>query len=706
MANPWEEYQGQKQESGPWDEYKKSPEAVVSAGQSIKSGIDQLPRQLGLTVRAGVESVGDALTPFVEPFRFLTNQTLGRLTGVTAATPSQMASGVAGVVGLPEPATPTERVANQTARTVGSAATMAGAASKAAQVTDGVTRAVMANMAANPAKQLVSAAGAGSAGGAVKEAGGGPWEQFGASVLGGLAGYGGASAVEGMANGAKTLYNQAKNYFMSPQEMDTQITAVLNRAGVDYSQIPERVRQAIRGDVGDYLKQGKNLSPEELSRLVAFKTAGLTPTRGMITQDPVQITKEQNLAKIAANSNDQSLSSLPVIQNKNNAQLITNLNQAGASRGNLDAAGQRVVGDIQARDAAWGSRVKSLYDQAKGLPGGNVPLDTADLVQNMYRELAASGKSAFLPAEIEKVLQQLQTGTAVINGKQVPVNFDVQGLDNLMSTIATAQRSTKDGNVSMALSAIRKAIDGTDIKPKTQAFGGSQVSTPGQAATMQAVDGQPQTFMDALNKARAEAKARFTWAENGDPVVAALGGARDDNFIKKFVIGGSPTDVQHIVANSSQEQVKNAVLSYLKSKALSGASDETGKFSQAAFNRAMNDFGDRKLALLFSPEEIAYLKANGRAAALMMSQPVGSAVNNSNSGALMVGKGYDLLKSLAAKLPMGESFITKPLNNVEISLNQRRAANYVPGLLATQQKSEQPSMFLPALAASGGLLSQ
>jgi hypothetical protein len=40
----------------------------------------------------------------------------------------------------------------------------------------------------------------------------------------------------------------------------------------------------------------------------------------------------------------------------------------------------------------------------------------------------------------------------------------------------------------------------------------------------------------------------------------------------------------------------------------------------------------------------------------MQSQPAGSAVNNSNSGALVIGRGLDMLEAAAEKLPLvGES---------------------------------------------------
>ncbi|CAB3928918.1 hypothetical protein LMG3412_06522 [Achromobacter deleyi] len=133
-----------------------------------------------------------------------------------------------------------------------------------------------------------------------------------------------------------------------------------------------------------------------------------------------------------------------------------------------------------------------------------------------------------------------------------------------------------------------------------------------------------------------------------------------------------------------------------------------GKFSSAAYNKALNAIGNRKLGQFFSPAEIEQLRAVGRVGSYMQAQPVGSAVNNSNSGALLAGRGYELLKGVMGKIPFGESALLTPLRNIEISLRQRGAQNLLPGLLAEEMKrqgSVSAPFLLPGASAAGGLLS-
>jgi len=155
-----------------------------------------------------------------------------------------------------------------------------------------------------------------------------------------------------------------------------------------------------------------------------------------------------------------------------------------------------------------------------------------------------------------------------------------------------------------------------------------------------------QESINAFNEARNAARQRFGWQESARPIEAALNGAQPDKFVANFVIRGSVADASAVARNAPTEEVKNAILAHLKEKSLGGAADEVGKFSQSAYNKALNQIGDRKLALFFTPEEVNQLRTVGRVASYMQNQPVGSAVNNSNSGALLLGKGLDVLNSI------------------------------------------------------------
>ena len=76
-------------------------------------------------------------------------------------------------------------------------------------------------------------------------------------------------------------------------------------------------------------------------------------------------------------------------------------------------------------------------------------------------------------------------------------------------------------------------------------------------------------------------------------------------------------------------------------------------------------------------------------------------MNNSNSGALLLGKGIDVLNQIPVLGPLAGP----ALQNINVSLQQRAAQNVLPGLLAAQPRQPMTSGLLaPAAAFSGGLL--
>ena len=647
------------------------PQPVQEAGQSINRGLSDIPRQVGLTARYALEGPAQAAQIVTEPIAGLM-----RWSGIPTRPLGEIASGAADAMGLPKPQTAQERVVGDATRLLAGTGGMLGASRAMAQL-PGMVGTVGAGMAANPTAQLTSATGAGVMGGLSREGGGNEMQQAGAALIGGVAGGLVPGAAGSAVNAGKRLLNR-----LTPQQMDVQISQVLQRAGMDYSQVPERARQSLRAQMQDALRAGQELDPAAVRRLAEFQTIGATPTRGMVTQDPVRITQEMNLAKMGANAGDDGLQGLARVQNQNNTRLINVMNEAGANRGDPFAAGQRVIGAIQAQDEALAGRVSHLYQQARDTSGRSAALDGAAFTRTANQMLDEGLLGGALPPDVANHLNRIAKG-------EVP--FTVDYAEQLKTRIAALQRATNDGSARMALGTVRRALDETplsSIAPNDTA-GGVVAPALGRES------------IDAFNQARQAARQRFGWQESARPIEAALNGAQPDDFVQKFVIRGTVADASALAQNAPTAEVKNAILAHLKDKALGGSADEVGKFSQSAYNKALNQIGDRKLSLFFSPEELQQVRMLGRVASYMQNQPVGSAVNNSNSGALLLGKGIDVLNQIPVLGPLAGP----ALQNINVSLQQRAAQNVLPGLLAAQPRPPMTSGLLaPAAAFSGGLL--
>lgn len=729
-------------DDAPKGRYEVLDDPAVTAGKVINSGVGGIPRQIGLTARYGIEGLANASQVFTEPIRHAliglgdasrdAQQSSGGMlvsngrnlsdliTGKTQAQQPLLPIG-AGVsslldsAGLPTPQTPTERVVGDASRLVAGAGGAAGAAGKLAQmvatpVSNFIAQqapnmlswgqSVLRGLSANLPSQIGAATGAGLAGGASREAGGSAMTQAGASLIGGVTGGLAPGSVQSVLNAGRRLFTPS----LSPQQLDVQLSTVLGRAGTDYSLLPANVQNSLRNQLKDSLQAGKELDPAAVSRLADFTRVGATPTRGMVSQNPVQITREQNLAKMAANSADGELHGLPMMQNQNNATLIRNLNNAGGGTETLPIAAGRLVQDrIQGTNRALGSVEQGAWDFAKGTPGYTAPISNAPL-HAAFKSVDDEALLGFLPKQTTDYMAAFQSGTQP---------FTPQQYKNLRSMLSGSLAA--GGNEAAAARAAIRGLESVPMRPNTNMGGidfGGLPSSPQMAAAMRSADAQAPNSIAAVDRARQATAAKYAYQESSPLVRAALSDARTadpEKIAQSFILNGTINDARSVareVGPQGIETIRNTLATYIKKQALSNASDETGKVSQSALNAVLRKIGDEKLGLFFSPEEVAGLRATGRVASLIQSQPIGSAVNNSNSGALMLGRGMDALNAVAGKIPFGKAAVIDPLRNINISISQRQAQNVVPGLLApVESRPLAPSLLLPGLAAGGGLLS-
>ena len=656
------------------------------AGKSLNRGVSDIPRQFGLTARYALEGPAQAAQIVTEPIAGLM-----RWAGIPTRPLGEIASGAADAMGLPKPQTAQERVVGDATRLLAGTGGVLGASRAMAQL-PGMVGTVGAGMAANPTAQLTSATGAGVMGGLSREGGGNEMQQAGAALIGGVAGGMVPGAANAAVNAGKRLFNR-----LTPQQMDVQISQVLQRAGMDYSQVPERARQSLRAQMQDALRAGQELDPAAVRRLAEFQTIGATPTRGMVTQDPVRITQEMNLAKMGATSTDGGLQGLARVQNQNNARLIDVMNEAGAGRGDPLAAGERVAATVLGRQADLRGAEEAAWNAARSSPGYKQPI-SSKVISDINQTLGDEGLMPFMNPTISRYMEAFQTGQP----------FTPQDYRNLQSMLS--REIFKGGNEGAAAKAAARVLASADVLPITNPRGidfGNSVITGDMAQRLRAMDAAPEAAISAVNQARGATRAAYAYEDSNALVRSVLSesGASDPARIaQKFIVGGTPREAQMLAQEVGPQGIpviRDALLAHLKDKALGGSADEVGKFSQSAYNKALNQIGDRKLSLFFSPEELNQLRTVGRVASYMQNQPVGSAVNNSNSGALLLGKGIDLLN----KLPGGQTFLGQPLQNINVSIQQRAAQNVLPGLLATQPRQPMASGLLaPAAAFSGGLL--
>lgn len=642
-------------------------------GQQLNETIADAPRTIGRGARAVVEGLGNT-------FDFLTSPIRGGVNSVLAKSqeqlnrysddkraPFQFQTGVgpalADAVGLPKPLNADERIADTAISTIAGGAVPVGLGAQLAQRGSGAVQGVGRMLAASPELQALSAGSAGAAGQYTKETGGNDVSQFVAALGAGIAAPAAVSGVSTAVRGAAA--RSAASRAPATATVDVTINNALQDTGATLADLPADIARGIRSDVAEALKTGDGLNPDAVRRLVDYRMTGLTPTRARLTQDPAEITRQANLAKLGANSSDPAAQQLAQVQNQNNRALTTGLNELGANAAGDQVSGaRRIMAALQDRDAQAQGIIGRYYNEARNTAGRSAQLDPSAFTIAANDALDQALLGGALPADIRTLLNNTATG-------KMPLTVDVA--EQFKTRLAEAGRDAMargDRSTAKAVGLVRSALEDAPLQP-------------GQEIGQQAID--------AFGAGRLANRNYMQMVENTPALKAIRDGVAPDKFVQDYIIGsGSKAGVMDVAALKSAVRnspdalaaIREQILGSLKQKALSGAADETGNFSQSAYKKALDSIGDRKLALFFSKQDISQLKALGRVAAYEQFQPAGSAVNNSNTAGA-VGNLIERLgaSSLLGKIPFGRAAIGEPLQNISLSMQAGRALNAPQSLL-------------------------
>lgn len=644
-------------------------------GQKLNENIADIPRQIGLTARVGIQGLGNAVGLLSDPIA----GTLNAATGSKFLTAGALAERLANSAGLPQPANATERVVGDVAGMMATAGPIAKGSQLLSGTVKGMGNKALAAMGANPGMQVASAASAGGAGGYVRETGGNDGAQFAAALAGGVAAPFAMNKGQQLASaGNRLVQRMTTPQVAQPQQIDTQINQALQPSGLTLDQLPMNIQNGIRADVQQALRADGVLSPDALRRLADYRLAGATPTAGTLTLDPATVSQQKNLAKIGINSKDEAAQQLGRVENENNRLLIGGLNDLGANTPlSARAGGQRVMDALAERNERAQSLINERYARARASDGRSAALDPSAFTNRANDLLDNAMVGGNLPSDVRNLLNRAARG-------EMPLTVDVA--EQFKTRIGALQRASTEPAQRMALGLVRQALDDTPL-----------------------LDGQGQQAINAFNRARRLNAAWMRVVEETPALQAVRDGIEPDKFVQQFIVGnGSKTNVADLQAlrrsvQSSPEAmaaVREQIAAYLKGKALGGAADEVGNFSQSAFNKALNAIGDEKLAMFFTREQANQLRAIGRVASYEQFQPKGAAVNNSNTAGTAAAALLDRIGNspLLQKIPFGNA-LAQPAQNISIGIGAQRAMSVPNALIAPRiapQRSPNRLMLSPA----------
>lgn len=673
----------------------KSIDMPEGAGQKLNGAIADIPRQLGLTARYGLEGVGGTLDMLASPIRYGLNKALPESMQIAGNT----GASIADKLGLPTAQTKVEKVAEEATKMMaGGGALLKGA--QLASNAPGMVGKVGGLLAENPAAQLEANAGAGTAGGYVKETGGNPLAQFAASVAGGIAAPISVAAVKGIPGAAKSAVEYLAPGLAKPQNLDAldvTISKLIEPSGITLGDLNASVRNQLREDVAKAMKSGGQLDYAALRRLADYRMVGATPTRATISLDPADITRQKNAAKFGINSADPKLQQLGQIENANNRAIIEKLNSIENPQGDSISSAYKVMDRLNALNSAKKAEIDAAYEAARGTSGRYADIDPYAFTQRASDMLDEAMLGSVLPVDVRNKLNQFAAG-------ELPLNVNIA--EQFKTQLGNLARNSNDKSVQKALGMVRQALDDAPLMNAPKVNPGNLPVSPANVPPSPSVLGQES--IDAFNHARGLNRDWMNVVDKVPALQAVRDGVEPDNFVQDFIIGnGTKASVMDVAklktlikdSPEAMQAVRGQMISFLKSKALGSASDEFGNVSQSNLNKALQSIGERKLRLFFDQSELEGIKAAARVASYEQVQPRGSAVNNSNTAGTALATLFDKLANspLVGKIPLAPQMA----GNISASIAARRALNAPSGAVMPQQKSTVAPYLLPSFSALG-----
>lgn len=426
--------------------------------------------------------------------------------------------------------------------------------------------------------------------------------------LGGTLGYGLSKTINAGVDALKTAAGKVTSGNVG-QASDDIVNKALGAQGIDKSNVTPELFDGLKAQVQDALKAGRKVDPTELIRLTQAQTlpVPVPMLKGQIARDPMQFAKEQNLRGIQGLG--EPITETLTAQNK---ALIANLDALGASKGaNVVDAGKAAIESLQSADAKAQQVVKASYDAYRQSTGKALDVPLQGLAQDYAKTLDEFGDA--IPAVIKRKFE----GLGLLSGKPLKT-FTIDDAEALIKSI-NKNYDPMNKVQAKALNELRGSI-------QTAIADGAGSSAQGAEAAFLA------------KSARDAAKLRFAQIEAVPALKDALAGAQPDKFIQKHILQGNQAQIKNLMdvlgteSPQAVEELRNSIMSVIKSRVLNNASAENGVFSQAQLKQFVNDPNtSARLAEVLSPQQMATLKQLNAVAENALFAPAKSAVNTSNT---------------------------------------------------------------------------
>ncbi len=419
------------------------------------------------------------------------------------------------------------------------------------------------------------------------------------------------------------------------------VSTAATRAGIAPAELQKNgLLSSLATEVDDAMRAGTQFTPEQLDRLVQIRAVGANPMKANITRTPEDWATMENLRgmpKTGAQINNR------IVENAN--ALIKYTEDLKGGTGGQAAtpyeAGRSVLDAVESKSKEMQDAVGKLYEGIRRTVGnqtGLVPQRMLSVLDDISDDAAADP----LVTSVQRRMTRL--GLLDKEGKPTGNALDVRTAEELRKWI---------GNLSDKGEPAIKRLKSMVI----DALDDDVIDTAGN---------------DAFKAARNAARQRFAEFEQGVLGKAAAGDVAADDFVRKHITGAKVDDLKAmkktLTSGTTEQQQRGTqawndargwVVTDLLMKATGATSPEdvVGKtFSGQRFKKALDGLGLEKMAILFTPDEMARLRTLQKASEYLTTQVPGSAPNYSRSGSVIVEK----LAELFPKIPLLASVFGGP----------------------------------------------
>jgi len=487
---------------------------------------------------------------------------------------------------------------------------------------------------------------------------------------------------EGIAKGAQKV----RGITYSLQSIDEKLDKALQAKGMKLSDLSDDVVNGLRKDAQKALSSGKNLNPEAVARKAVLDRVGIKGTQAQVSGNPKQWQTEAELAKLQGpgdvlrdkfvNDNKQLSGLLESAVNNTGGKAV---DQFGAAKNASDALLDQYTQNKQFVSAA--------YDAARKAPGNEIPLNSQGFVNDAFTALDQNYAASSLPANIQKILKDVNDH---------PEMFTLGKSEELIKVLnrefKASMQNGQPTSTSHAIGLVRDALNNR----QGEALEGLLASGGNDAA-------------QAYQFARNAHKTSIGLRDKMPLLQDALKGVEPDRLFQKHILNGNVNELGETISvlrNANPQAVadiKQQVLLHISGKAV----NQNGQFSPAGMKRALDSLGDRKLAVIFEPDELVKIKDIGRAGEYLVSQPAHSYVNNSNSASGLMNYFGTVIKNVGGigrHVPWVNETIVQPIQGAGQRISATRALNN-PSLAGTSMQATPADLSLIEKLVKAGVIS-